>query len=239
MCARRRAAFFYARPVLRDPSRNGRLVALDGSTFGLLTSPAERRHQSGNVVHVIVNTVVPFDHLDDARTGPQVGRKAIGLRALQEPPRQPLPLPSVQLGRRTGMNNGPYALLASLLEGLPPLGHTGPRRAHTPRGFGLGNPLPNPRHRLSPPALQLRWASMRSHAPYYRQTSACLFIRTGVNTSQARRSDTAHVVCACFAASLRRAGLVIFPSALLPGSACPASDRPPPSSAGGFRSPAP
>ena len=156
--------FFYTRPILRHPLRDPLFVAFDRSLFGLLARPAERSQQLGNVIDVITNAVVPCDHFGDPRTGPQVGRKPVGLGTFHQTLLKKPPLIGRQLGFRAGISFGGQASVTSSLASLAPTGYS--PRTDTQRLSHLDTRLSllDPRHSPATPAFQFLCAPMRSHA---------------------------------------------------------------------------
>ncbi len=71
-------------PILNPPALNGYLVPLHRSGNGDLRCPAQFLHQARNVVLVIRNPQFPPNNLGNARTGPNVSSKTIGLRSVPQ-----------------------------------------------------------------------------------------------------------------------------------------------------------
>ena len=113
----RREAFFYPGPFGLDPSGDGRLVALQGASCGLLRTPAQAAHQPPDVIDVSAHAETFFDSLCDARTGPQIRRKARGNCAFEQQSLQLLLLSIRQFGRSPGGGFGPQGLGALLAIG--------------------------------------------------------------------------------------------------------------------------
>src|SRR5690554_5348753 len=96
-------AFFYARPVLLAPLRDGLLVVLAGTPLGLLTAPAQVLQDAIDLTGVVMDAVFLLDHRGHAGEGPQFGLIPVGAGTFQQQSRQLLTLPVGQLPGRPRM----------------------------------------------------------------------------------------------------------------------------------------
>jgi hypothetical protein len=163
IAAPRRQAFFYPRPVLLDPVADGRLVALQGATRGLLRTPAQLMQQPSDMIDVIAHAEAALDQLRHPRAGPQIGVKARRLGTLHEQPLEPCSLFGLELGRTPGSGLGPYPGFTLGARGRLPTAHAAPIGADAPGDLHRLESLLEQRQRAQSPTLQFLWGSRRSH----------------------------------------------------------------------------
>ena len=72
------------RPDLLTPASNSVFVALDGPPDGHLGRPVQFCEQPADVVLVVADTELLFDHLGDAGAGPDLSAEAISLGAVPQ-----------------------------------------------------------------------------------------------------------------------------------------------------------
>src|SRR2546422_1561546 len=79
-------AFFYCRPRVPPPVRDGLFVALDGAAFGHLAAPPARLKNAPEVARVVADPELLADQRGDALQRPQL----VGETARHRPSEQPL-----------------------------------------------------------------------------------------------------------------------------------------------------
>lgn len=163
IAAPRVQAFFYPRPRDAGPAPNRGLVAFDGAARGHLRTPAQLMQQPPHMIDVIAHAKASFHEIHHARTGPQIGIKASGLRALEQERLQPTLVSGGQLGWAPGRRLGPHPRLATSSRCRLPAPHAAPINADTPRHLRGQQSFFEQRQRAQAPVLQLLWASGRSH----------------------------------------------------------------------------
>jgi hypothetical protein len=163
IAARRRAAFFYPRPLLLDPAANRVLVALQSPALGLLRTPAQAVKQASDMVDVIGHAEALLDDLRNPRTGPQIRIKPRRLCAFEQKAFELAPGFGVELRRTTGRRSGPERCRPLLPIGRLPAPHTPPIHAdhvrHLHRRQTLGQQLDG----APSSTFQFLCASGRSH----------------------------------------------------------------------------
>jgi len=133
-------AFFYCRPLVPHPVRDGLFVALDRAAFGHLATPPARPKDAPKVAWVVADAELPADQRGNTLQRPQLVGKPAGHR----PGEQPL----LKLGALRG-GHFPWPAwsrlrrqrcIAMLLPVLNPTMY-GSGRGPNPTG-DLSNPLP-------------------------------------------------------------------------------------------------
>jgi len=161
-------AFFYCRPLVPLPVRDGLFVALDRAAFWHLTTPPARLKNPPQVARVISDTELLADHGGDALQRPHLVGEAPSEGAGEQQPQELLPLLRGQLAGSARRGLGHQRRIATSLPVLdPPMDGSG-------GGSNLAGNLPNPfpflgqHHGTTTTLFQARWGSDGSHAPYYR-----------------------------------------------------------------------
>src|SRR5438128_10647140 len=91
--APRRAAFFYPGPFVGFPSLNGRLVPLEGASFGFLPTPAEALSQQlPHANGTVADSELSLDQPGNALESPQLGRVPSSASPSYHHPPQTFPL---------------------------------------------------------------------------------------------------------------------------------------------------
>ena len=132
---RRPAFFFYPWPGFVDPTADGGLVALDGVAGRQLRTPAQLMQQPPDMIHVIVHAKTSLHEFDHARTSPQIGIKAGGLRAFEQQCFEPALVLSRELGRTSRRRLGPHSSFAASSRRRFPTSHAAPIHPDASRYF--------------------------------------------------------------------------------------------------------
>src|SRR5712692_1804308 len=133
-------AFFYCRPLVPHPVRDGLFVALDRAAFGHLTAPPARLQNAPEVARVVADPELLADQRGDALQRPQLVGKAAGHRPREQ---QLLELGALLRGQFRGPARRGLRCqrrIAMLLPVLDP-SMDGSRRGSNPAG-DLPNPIP-------------------------------------------------------------------------------------------------
>src|SRR2546422_3089197 len=158
-------AFFYCRPLVPLPVRDGLLVALDRAAFWHLTNPPARLKNAPQVARVISDAELLPDHGGDALQRPHLVGEAPSEGAGEQQPQELLSLLQGQLAGSARRGLGRQRCIATSLPVLePPMdGSRG--------GSNLAGNLPNPfpflgqLHGTTTTLFQARWGSDGSHVP--------------------------------------------------------------------------
>src|SRR5208337_5653748 len=84
--------FFYARPVLSFPTFDLFFIALQRTPLRFLRSPSQAVHQTPDMVRMVADSELAFNHLGNARRGPQIGPVTLSHRSLKKQTDKPLSL---------------------------------------------------------------------------------------------------------------------------------------------------
>jgi hypothetical protein len=159
-------AFFYGRPLVALPVRNGLFVALDGPAFRHLTAPMPAPYDLPHVRGVIAPPELQPDHRGHALHGPALVGKALSPGPFQQQWQQWSALLVRQLARPARNRLGGQGSLAAARPSLSPLRHRSYRCLHSAPDFAQAQPLREECHGTASALCQCFGGTVGSHAPY-------------------------------------------------------------------------
>jgi hypothetical protein len=135
------AALFYPGPDESFPFGDGRLVALQGSTFRLLVAPAQLVQELAHVIAMVSHAKMTLDYLDNSLGGPQLGSVPMRQGPFGQKTNQLLLLLRGQPGWSTRSGLGFQGILSARPHRIPPPENTAGVATYAPGDFMKGELL--------------------------------------------------------------------------------------------------